>query len=525
MSFIDFGFFVFLSAVFILYFIAPKKYRWLVLLLSSYVFYALADIRMTALLIIITAVVFVCGIWMDNTHRKQKKLFDSMDANWLKHNKKHAAARFMKKRRAILLISLLTCFGTLAFLKYYNFAAINLNILGMNLPLFHTLLPLGISFYSFQSLGYAIDIYRGKYPADRNFFKFALFVSFFPQIVQGPISRYDELARQLYAPNEFEYTRAKYGVQLIAWGYLKKLVIADRAFLLADLILTNFIDYSGAQVVLGLLAATLQVYTDFSGGIDITRGIAQVLGIDMPENFTRPFFSCSLSEYWRRWHITLGTWMRDYLLYPLSLSKPFGKLGKWSRKIMGNYFGKLFPTCLAMFVVFLAVGIWHGAEWRFIVFGIYNGIIIVGGILIAPLVSAFQKKHPNIRVDVPFWRVLICLKTFALVFIGKYFSAATDLSQAFALMKHSLFNFFSPSSKSASLSETFGHKQFFIFFAMAVFLFFVSLFQERGLQIRDVLAKQHIVIRWTVYFAILFLILIFAMDDTQQAKGFVYANF
>ncbi len=527
MSFVSVQFFVFLVCVFIGYFLVPPKHRWIVLLVGSYVFYLFTGVGMTLLLMFTTLVVFTSGILIDRVHAEQRELFKDKDTQWLRDNKKVYISKFMRKRRWILLGALLVTFGILGFLKYYNFFALNINILlettGTGLPISSLLLPLGISFYTFQSVGYLVDVYREKFPADRNIAKFALFVSFFPQIVQGPISRYNDLASQLYAPNRFDYTRVKFGLQLIMWGYIKKMVIADRALILVNEILPNYTEYAGYQVAFGVLVATLQVYMDFSGGIDICRGIAQVMGIDMVENFRRPFFATSISDYWRRWHITLGSWMRDYLFYPLSLSKAFGKLGKRSRKLMGNHFGKIFTTCLAMFVVFLAVGVWHGAEWKYMAFGVYNGILIVIGILFADPWKAFTQKHPSINESVPVWRVFASLKTFFFVYIGKYISAAADFDSAMRMIWHSVTSFTAPAGQL--LRGSFTRRELIFLAAMTVLLFFVSLAQERGVHLRSFIAKRRLAVRWIIYFAFLFLLLIYAVHDVSGMKGFVYANF
>lgn len=204
-------------------------------------------------------------------------------------------------------------------------------------------MPLGLSYFIFQSVGYVIDVYRGKLSAQKNPLKYGLFVSFFPQMVQGPISRYDQLAPQLLSQRSLDWRDLKLGIQLCLWGYFKKLVIADRAAVLVNAVITENCPYGGAIIASGILFYCIQLYCDFSGGIDITRGVARMFGIDMAENFRRPIFAMSLTEYWRRWHITLGAWMRDYVFYPLSLSKTFGKLSRWARTHIKGTGGKILP--------------------------------------------------------------------------------------------------------------------------------------------------------------------------------------
>lgn len=203
-------------------------------------------------------------------------------------------------------------------------------------------------------------------------------------MVQGPISRFGDLGPQLLAGRSLDFGNLKYGIQLMLWGYFKKLVIADRAAVLVSSVLDHPWDHSGSILAVGVLFYCIQLYGDFSGGIDITRGVAKLFGIDLAENFRRPLYATSLTDFWRRWHITLGTWMRDYLFYPLSLSKPFGKLGKLTRRHIKGKLGKILPTSLATFLVYLVIGIWHGANWRYIAFGFWNGGIITLSLLLSP---------------------------------------------------------------------------------------------------------------------------------------------
>ncbi len=238
--------------------------------------------------------------------------------------------RLKTVKKWIVALVALGNFGLLFFFKYWNFSAEAINKLlpNGNLPVFELILPLGISFYMFQSIGYVIDVYRKKYPPEKNILKFALFVSFFPQMVQGPISRFDSLGKQLYRGNSFSYDSLKAGIELTLCGYLKKLLIADRAAILVNSVFQHYSEYDGGIILIGVVFYCIQLYCDFSGGIDITRGVAKMFGIELVENFKRPIFATSLSDFWRRWHISLGTWMKDYLFYPLSLSKPFIKLRK-----------------------------------------------------------------------------------------------------------------------------------------------------------------------------------------------------
>ena len=330
MSFTTLPFLVLVALSVAAYYLLPQRVQWMALLAASMVFYCVGGGK-TVLYVFYTAViVYGSGLLLGR--------FNDLRRAAPKEEKKAITARYKPYRRAVVLVACLANFGLLYVLKYWNFTADLFQPLadqlrpGTQIPLSELVLPLGISFFMFQSVGYVIDVYRDKYAPEKNFAKLLLFVSFFPQMVQGPISRFNDLAPQLFARRSLDYTDLKYGIQLILWGYFKKMVIADRAAVLVNTVLDDPWSYSGSILAVGVLFYCIQLYGDFSGGIDITRGVARLFGIDLAENFRRPLFSTSLTDFWRRWHITLGAWMRDYLFYPLSLSKPFGKLGTFTRK-------------------------------------------------------------------------------------------------------------------------------------------------------------------------------------------------
>ncbi len=214
---------------------------------------------------------------------------------------------------------------------------------------------------SSNATSYIFDVYRGKYAAEKNFFKVALFVSFFPQMIQGPIGRFDKLALWLFKGHKLDFSRLKKGSQLILWGLMKKFMFAEYVAILADVVFNDYASYRGVMIFMGSVANGLQIYADFSGGIYIVCGVAQIFVIDLAMNFERPYFATSLADFWRRWHITLGAWMREYIFYPLSLSGALTKLGKKTKKIFGNYIGLKLPIFLASFISFFLVGVWNGS--------------------------------------------------------------------------------------------------------------------------------------------------------------------
>ena len=273
---------------------------------------------------------------------------------------------------------------------------------------------MGISFYTFQTMGYLIDAYRAKAEIEKNFFKLALFVSFFPQLVQGPISRFSSLAPQLTSPHSFNAKGFTFGVQRILWGYFKKLVIADRVLIAINTMVDSPESYKGAYVFLLILLYSIQIYADFTGGIDITIGIAEALGIKLAENFQRPFSSRSTKEYWNRWHITMGSWFTDYVFYPLSVSRPMLAISKKSRAIFGKNIGKRIPVYLATAITWFLTGVWHGAGWNFIVWGMLNCLVILVSQELEPLYAKFRARFPRLTASGAYG-AFMAIRTFLLM--------------------------------------------------------------------------------------------------------------
>lgn len=493
-------FFLFLIITLFVYFTVPGRYQWLVLLVASYLFYAVAGIKLIFFLLLTTVTTYFAGLLLSRWKNKTRK-------KWL--------------LAAVLLFN----FGLLAFLKYYNFAIAGLNLIlapaGFALPSFSLLLPLGISFYTFQSAGYLIDLYRGKYQAETNPAKFALFVSFFPQIIQGPISRFDQLAPQLTAPHALDFDQLKYGIQLMLWGYFKKIIIADRAVVVVNTVLDNFTSHSGSIIAFAVFFYCLQIYCDFSGGIDIVRGTAQMLGINLRENFRRPYFATSLADFWRRWHISLGDWMRDYLFFPLSLAKPFYKLGKRTRKLFPGKLGKIIPTSLASFIVFFTIGIWHGANLKYIAFGIYNGLLISFAIVIEPYMKNFLQKV-QINPQGPFWQIIQIISTNFLVFIGRYFTRAASLGAALQMLKKTFFFFQASAINSGALLDLGLTKlDYLLVLCGSLIILGVGFAQEKGTSIRKTLEQKNWAFQWALVMVTLFVLVVFGI----YRQGFIASEF
>ena len=527
MSFTTVAFFVFLLAGIVVYYVLPKNVQWIWLLILSYIYYFTFSIKASLFMVFATVTIYFGGIWLQNIQNTGDRYLKDNKETLSREDKKAYKESLRRKKRWVLFLILLLDFGMLAVVKYSNFAIENINsVLGLMgkepIGLLGMGLPLGISFFTFQSVSYAIDVYQGKYECEKNIFKMGLFVSFFPQLLQGPIGRYDRLGKQLYSGHSFNLKNVEYGLQRIGWGLFKKVVIADRAAVLVLNVFNNYEAYSGFHYIMAVLMYSVDLYMDFSGGIDIVIGAAQMFGITMDENFRQPYFSKSIGEFWRRWHITLGTWMKDYIFYPMSLSKKMNKFGKWGKKHFGNTFGRTLPICFANIVIFFIVGIWHGAAWKYIAYGLYNGFIIAISNLLEPVYKKLLSKF-HINATSRGWTLWQIIRTFILVNIGWYFDMADSVSQALCMIRWSIQGLSFPQLNSSLLDLGIEARDYIIIIAGCIIVFIISVLKEKGIAIRESIAAKPLAVRWAAYYALIAVILIFGYIGATQ--GFIYANF
>ena len=395
----------------------------MLLLGFSYFFYACQNPKYLFFLLASCVTVYATGIILQRIADEQKKYLSKRKEVLSKEDKKNYKQKMKRRQKRWMVLCLLLNLGILAGVKYMNFFLGNINgilrVVGSTttLKMVDILLPMGISFYTLQAIGYVIDVYRGTIPAQKNFFKLSLFISFFPQLVQGPISKMGEVAETLYAPHDFEGKQVIFGLQRILWGFFKKLVIADCVLTGVTTVIGDLEKYNGVYVFIGMFLYTLQLYADFTGGIDITIGIAQTFGVVLPENFKRPYFSKTLKEYWRRWHITLGSWFREYVYIPLG----------GSRRSVPR-------VILNLLIVWLLTGIWHGAGYNFMLWGFMLFCILV---IEKFFTGKYLNAHPLIG---HIYMILLIPLSWALF-------AVTDFSQLGILFTR-LFPFFGQSAWS-----------------------------------------------------------------------------
>ena len=538
MAFTSLLFALFVALTAIIYYLPPlRRYQWAVLLTASWFYYVYNSYRYSVFILVTTVTIYLAAGYLDRLSKESKAHIKEMKGVWTPEEKKEYKKASESKKKNILILTLLLNFGILFIIKYLNFLAGGLYRLAGNaagdVKIISLLLPLGISFYTFQATGYLIDVYRGTVEAEKNLLRFSLFVSFFPQIVQGPISSFEQLGAQLYSEHRPEWIRFKTGGALILWGLFKKLVIADRLFAAINTVTGDYSSYPGQMILLAALMYALQLYADFSGGIDVARGVAKMLGIDLELNFRQPYFSRSINEYWRRWHITLGAWMKKYVFYSLAVSDLFLRAGK---RIAGSSFGstpagkhvaKTLPTALASLIVFMLIGIWHGANSRYIGFGLWNGLIIMLSTLLMP-VYAWAIKKLHIKAESAAWKLFQMARTFIVVLIGYYFDIAPDMKGALDMIRRSIADLHLSISASdihdlgLSLSDC-----AVVFYGAMVMLYFSIRLEKTGLEAPgDLLNRRPAWLQWLVILIGVISVITFGMYGSgAEGTDFVYMGF
>lgn len=516
----------FLLLALVVYFMVGRTrlaaHQWVVLLVASLGFYLFSGWQNIVFILVTALSVWLVGMrfsQLDELETRLKK--DAAD----RAAKKEVKQRVKRRKWVFLLAVMIVNFGILSYIKYWNV------ILGMldihdGLILSHLILPLGISFYTFQSVGYVIDCYFGKCAPERSFARFLLFVSYFPQLIQGPINRYEELAGQLCASHRFDWHNAKRAVLLTGYGAFKKFAIAD-VLVAAISSALDSIDVStpGCVIVYGIFLYAIYQYADFSGGIDMVRGVSQLFGVEMAINFRQPYFSISIADFWHRWHITLGAWMRDYVFYPLALRPSMKALTAWATEHLGKHVGRTIAGCFANIVVFFLVGLWHGAELHYVFWGLYNGVLIASADLARPL---FVKLIETFKVNTEAfaYHVFRIVRTFVLVCVGYYFDRLMNAGDLPIAFYNTLFHF--DLASFAPYLQLHPTANFTLCIALAGFscilLFVVSVLRENEVDVIGRILEAPLPLRFVIY-AVFILCILFSFSLVQVSGGFMYANF
>ena len=482
------GFLIFFPIVVVLYFVIPQKARNYWLLFASLFFYMCWNVKYVILLLISITTTYLAARVIEKTKFKKLSLFFCLVIN----------------------------FGILFVFKYFNFFSSTAvwmigKATGIKIdPLSHSfLLPVGISFYTFQALSYLIDVYRGEIRAEKNIFKYALFVSFFPQLVAGPIERSKNLLSQFNEIHEYDENRVKHGLELMIWGYFEKLVVADRVAIFVNQIYDNYMGYAFWEIALATFGFAIQIYCDFGGYSHIAIGAAQVLGFKLCDNFRQPYFAISIKDFWRRWHISLSSWFRDYLYIPLGGNR-HGRLAKYKN----------------LFITFLISGLWHGASWSFVAWGCIHGLYQI----IEDLLSPVKKKIESIfkiNCSCASYKIFCIIPTFLMTSFAWIFFRASSGGHAFRVIRQ-MFSAYNPwvlfdlSLYNCGLDR----KNVGILVASIFALGVVDLIHEKGFRIRSYIDKQNVLARMIICYLAVMIVLVFGIYGPKfELSKFIYFEF
>lgn len=498
MLFNSLEFLIFFPVVCLIYFILPHKCRYIWLLMASYFFYMNWNAKYAFLLFASTLITYISGRLIEKAN-----------------NSENEGIRIRHKKNRLVAISFAANLSILFFFKYFAWLAEYVNRalirfdLGMAFPTFNIILPVGISFYIFQALSYTMDVYRGEISAQKNFAKYALFVSFFPQLVAGPIERSKNLLHQIDEEHKFDYNRMVRGLLLMVYGYFLKLVIADRIAIYVDAVFGNYQIWGGVYLILASVLFALQIYCDFAGYSTIAIGASEVMGFRLMENFNCPYFSQSVGEFWRRWHISLSSWFKDYLYIPLGGNRK-GKVRKYINKM----------------IVFCVSGLWHGANWTYLVWGGLNGLFQVFGDALKPVKEKIVKIF-GLNITSFGHRLLRTVVTFILVDFTWVFFRAEGIRSACEMIKSMLTarNFFTLIDGKL-YGVGLNQKNFTVLWISLIILFIADYLKNKGYVVRDKIMEQDLWFRWLVYIVAIMGILIFGIwGGTYDAASFIYFQF
>lgn len=532
MSITTIGFLVFLGVVYILYYVVPKQ--WIVLLVASIWFYCVSSSRGFIFILATSLSIYVATLAIYAIDNKSKLYLKENKENLSKDEIKIYKNKTKAKRKAVLLLVLLLDIGFLCYFKYFHFVLEQINRVASLInqqgvqDTFVILVPLGISFYTFQAIGYLLDVYWENVKPQKNYFKLLLFVSFFPQITQGPISKYEVLSVDLFSKHKISYHNFSWGVQRMVWGFFKKMLVADVLSRYVTDVFANYSSYTGISVLIGAFMYSVQIYADFSGYMDIMCGYCETLGIKLTENFERPYFSKSVAEYWRRWHISLGAWFKSYVYYPIGMSSWNRKLAKAVKNKFGKHFANLLPATIALVIVWGATGLWHGASWGYITWGFINGLIIILSMWLEPLFNKWKSVY-RINESSTIWKGFQVVRTFILVTLIKVLPEVGTLSDGVGFLKQIFINHDIPYSFSELLPyvdlSTSVYKGLFLLSIFGTLAMIVVSFTQRKQPVRERFNKLPWFFRVTILAVSVALIVTFGIQATWDVGGFMYEQF
>ncbi len=524
-SIISIPFMIFTLATVVLYYLLPKKFRWCALIVANTAFYIFGGSTLILYLLVACAIAYGSSMLMNKTFEKQAKECEGLD----RKEKKPIKAKYTKVRRVYLVASVVIILLGLVITKYSGFLADAFNsitgIFGFSVLSTDSVAGLvtnvlGCSYFTLSIVAYLTDVYREKIKAEKNPLKLYVFVSFFPHIKQGPIERYDYLAPQLFPGNKFNFGNVKQGAMMILFGVFKQLVITNRMSTVSTYIFKNYETLSGISILFGTVVFSIQIYTDWTAYCDIVGGAAKMMGINITKNFQNPYFSKTMPEFWRRWHISMGKFFKDYVLYPISASNFCLKLNKNSRKIFGNTAGRIISSALPILVVWFLTGLWHGASYNFMLWGLFQGVVIMLSVIFSPMLQKVNEKL-NFKTETAGWSLFRMLRTFFICCMGRIFFNTKTPAAAFGMFKRLTVL----SGGFPLMSFGLDKKDWLVAIIAVLFLLAVDICQEK-FDVFEKLDEQPIIFKWIILFIVIFSIVIFGIYGGEATHvNFIYENF
>lgn len=520
MSILSIKFFVFLFITFVVFYIVPKKLQWVVLLSASLVFYAFSGPVYILYVIYTSLVSFLVAVKLGKVNDKMKsEISNEIDKKIIREIK----ASYAVKKKKLVTLGIVAVLLELVVVKYTSFVFDNIGALCQTdvFDCINIIAPLGCSFYTFAVIGYLADVYRGKAKAQTNYPKYLLFVSYFPQMIEGPIPRFNNLSPQFFTPKKLDAFTLKNGALRMLWGVFKKLTVAEVIAPLVTTVYRNYNDYNGTIILMATLLYSIQMYADFSGYVDIVIGASEIFGIKLSENFNQPYFAKTIPEFWRRWHMSLSSWFREYVFYAMSSSKSMLKLNKKTRKRFGNEAGRIISVIIPVLSVWMLTGLWHGAAWNYVLWGLFHGILIMLSIIFTPYFKKAESKS-RLNFDNKFFDFLRILRTFLLCTLGRVFFRASNVTSAFSMFKKIILNLSYP---EGFLSLGINSKQMIVLGVAGLIILICSIIREKNGSFRDWYWQRNFVIRWGIVFLLILFTMLFGSYGPGAEASFIYEQF
>ncbi len=526
MTFIQLEFLIFLIAGIVFFYLFPVKYRWVALLLISIAFYAIAGVKYFPFIFVTSFSVYLAGLRMGKIYKVQD---EKLTADGLTRQDKKAIKERAKKRcRRVVIAGLILNVGILSVIKFTKFFVEPINDLirfmggAGTFDAAYIIVPLGISYYTFTSLSYLLDVYWKRVGYEKNYLRFLLYAIYFPHILQGPIERYGRLGERLKQELRFDYNRVVSGMQLMIWGYFKKLVLADRINIFINGAYGSYEKYGGLVQILAMLFDVVYIYADFSGCMDMARGMSQIFGVELDLNFNHPFSAKSVTEFWRRWHMTLGGWFKDYVYYPISTSNLVKNISKAARGKLPDRLTRSIVTAIPVSVTWVLTGLWHGTGKTYLAWGVYYAFMIFMSVSFE---EDFKKLAVKLKINTqaPSFVFFQMARTTLIFTGGRLLTRPGSLHQSWYVFKSAIREFNPWVLFDGTLYEFGLDRQDFTLALLCIVLFgVVSHLQQKG-SVREMIAKQNLIVRWAIYLGAIFAVLILGIyGPGYDASAFVY---